>query len=66
MNNIIKRITDKIIDLFKEDIYITSQNDAGFNWQIGFQDPASSVMEGIISLHHEIFFFLIVILLLVS
>lgn len=34
--------------------------------QIGFQDPASPIMEGIIDLHHEIFFFLIIILVSVS
>jgi len=30
--------------------------------QIGFTDPASPIMEGIINLHHAIFFFLILIL----
>lgn len=34
--------------------------------QIGFQDPASPIMEGIINLHHDIFFFLIIILISVS
>jgi cytochrome c oxidase subunit II-like protein len=31
-------------------------------WQIGFQDPASPIMQGIIELHHDLFFFLIVII----
>jgi len=35
------------------------------NFQIGFQDPATPIMEGIIDLHHNIFFFLIVIICLV-
>lgn len=35
-------------------------------WQVGFQDPASPIMEGIINLHNDIFFFLIVIVVLVG
>lgn len=31
-------------------------------WQVGFQDPASPIMQGIIEFHHDLFFFLIVIL----
>ena len=30
-------------------------------WQLGFQDPATPVMEGIIDFHHDVMFFLIVI-----
>lgn len=33
--------------------------------QCSFQDPATSIMEGIIELHHTIFFFLIIITILV-
>jgi cytochrome c oxidase subunit 1 len=40
--------------------------DAPFNWQFGFQDPASELMEGIINLHHDISFFLIWVIILVS
>jgi len=29
------------------------------NWQLGFQTPASPVMEGIVNFHHDLFFFLI-------
>jgi cytochrome c oxidase subunit 1 len=36
--------------------------DAPKAWQMGFQDPASPVMEGIIDLHHDIMFFLIITL----
>ena len=30
-------------------------------WQIGFQDPATPVMEGIINFHHDLFFFLTIV-----
>jgi cytochrome c oxidase subunit 1 len=36
------------------------------NWQFGFQDPATFLMEGIVDLHHDIMFFLIWIMILVS
>jgi heme/copper-type cytochrome/quinol oxidase subunit 2 len=39
--------------------------DAPTPWQIGFQDPATKAMMGIIDLHHDICFFLIAILVLV-
>ncbi len=35
-------------------------------WQFGFQDPATSVMEGILNLHHDIMFFMILILIFVG
>nr|QYC94396.1 cytochrome c oxidase subunit 2 [Oedogonium sp. 1_circle_61917] len=35
-------------------------------WQMGFQDPATATMQGIIDLHHDIVFFMIVILTVVS
>lgn len=31
------------------------------NWQMGFQTPASPVMEGILNFHHDLFFFLFAI-----
>jgi len=40
--------------------------DSPENWQLGFQDPASSIMEGVIELHHDIMYFLIVIIIFVS
>ena len=40
-------------------------NDAAEPWQIGFQDPASPVMQGLIDLHHDIFSFMVFILLFV-
>nr|YP_004927691.1 cytochrome c oxidase subunit 2 [Treubia lacunosa]AEH99738.1 cytochrome c oxidase subunit 2 [Treubia lacunosa]QIA60217.1 cytochrome c oxidase subunit 2 [Treubia lacunosa] len=39
--------------------------DAAEPWQLGFQDPATPMMQGIIDLHHDIFFFLTVILIFV-
>ena len=39
--------------------------DAPAAWQMLFQDPATSNMEGLTDLHHDIMFFLIVILVLV-
>jgi cytochrome c oxidase subunit 2 len=43
----------------------TALTDAPEAWQIGFQDPATPVMEGIIDLHHDICFFMVVILVFV-
>ena len=40
--------------------------DAPENWQIGFQDPATPIMQGIIDLHHDIFFFILVIIVFVT
>jgi heme/copper-type cytochrome/quinol oxidase subunit 2 len=41
-------------------------NEASVPWQIGFQDPATPIMEEIIDLHHDIMFFIIVIIVFVS
>ena len=40
--------------------------DAPEFWQIGFQDAATPVMEGIVSLHHDLMFFLCVIFIFVT
>lgn len=40
--------------------------DAAVPWQMGFQDPATPVMEGIINFHHDLFFFLVLIVVFVS
>jgi len=42
--------------------FTTSYLDSAEDWQIGFQDPASPIMQGIVELHHDLFFFLIVVL----
>jgi cytochrome c oxidase subunit 2 len=39
--------------------------DAATPWQLGFQDPASPAMSGIIDLHHDVMFFIIAIVILV-
>jgi len=46
-------------------LHFISLADAPENWQVGFQDPATPIMQGIIDLHHDIFFFMLVILVLV-
>jgi len=44
-------------NMFEADIYF----DSVVSGQIGFQDPATPIMEGIIDLHHDLFFFMVVI-----
>ena len=39
--------------------------DGAKNWQFGFQDPATSVMEGIVDLHHDIMYFIVWIIVAV-
>lgn len=39
--------------------------DAAEPWQLGFQDAATPMMQGIIDLHHDIMFFLIIIIIFV-
>lgn len=39
--------------------------DAAEPWQLGFQDPATPVMQGLIDLHHDLMFFLSFILVFV-
>jgi heme/copper-type cytochrome/quinol oxidase subunit 2 len=46
-------------------LWINSHADAPSPWQMGFQDPATAAMEGIVDLHHDICFFLVTILVLV-
>lgn len=41
-------------------------SDAPENWQLGFQDPATPIMEGIINLHHDLMFFVCVISVFVT
>ena len=40
--------------------------DVAEEWQLGFQDPATPIMEGIINLHHDLMFFLCVISIFVT
>ena len=46
---------------FKQNIFLDVPKD----YQFGFQDSATSVMEGLIDLHHSIMFFLILIIIFV-
>jgi len=39
--------------------------DAPLNFQTGFQDPATPIMEGIMDLYHDIFFFLVLVIIFV-
>lgn len=43
-----------------------SFSDVAESWQLGFQDPATPIMEGIINLHHDLMFFICVISIFVS
>ena len=45
---------------------ITIYSDAAGPWQLGFQDPATPVMEGIINFHNDLMFFLIIIAIFVT
>jgi cytochrome c oxidase subunit 2 len=40
--------------------------DAALPWQIGFQDPATAVMEAIINFHHDLFLFLVAVVVFVG
>jgi len=46
--------------------FINILNDAPRPWQIGFQDGATPIMEGITELHDQILFYLIIILIFIS
>ena len=46
-------------------MFKTLFTESASNWQLGFQIPASPVMEGIINFHHDLFFFLTAILFFV-
>lgn len=46
-------------------MFSTIYLDAPLPWQLGFQDPATAIMEGIINFHHDLFFFLVAILFFV-
>nr|AHB35429.1 cytochrome c oxidase subunit 2 [Neoporphyra perforata]AIB08088.1 cytochrome c oxidase subunit 2 [Neoporphyra perforata]AIB08236.1 cytochrome c oxidase subunit 2 [Neoporphyra perforata]AIB08263.1 cytochrome c oxidase subunit 2 [Neoporphyra perforata]AIB08290.1 cytochrome c oxidase subunit 2 [Neoporphyra perforata] len=41
-------------------------SDSAEDWQLGFQDPATPIMEGIINLHHDFMFFICGISIFVS
>lgn len=47
-------------------LFSTTFLDSSTPWQLGFQDPATPVMEGIINFHHDLMFFLIIIVIFTS
>lgn len=51
--------------VFKKKYWMNANCDAPVNWQLGFQDPATPVMEGIQDLHDSVMFYLIIILTIV-
>nr|QJH88464.1 Cox2 [Pterocladia lucida] len=55
-----------VIVLFFLSYPIVGLSDAAENWQLGFQDPATPIMEGIINLHHDLMFFVCVISIFVT
>lgn len=52
-----------VVNVFSSSII---HSDAPENWQVGFQDPATPIMEGIINLHHDLMFFICVISVFVT
>nr|YP_009515532.1 cytochrome c oxidase subunit 2 [Montagnia macrospora]AVK39479.1 cytochrome c oxidase subunit 2 [Montagnia macrospora] len=61
------KVTNSILLSF----YLTVENSISFcdmaePWQLGFQDPATPIMEGIINLHHDLMFFICTISIFVS
>jgi cytochrome c oxidase subunit 1 len=51
-----------IFDIKKQQKFIF---DSPENWQIGFQDPATPIMEGIINFHNDLMYFLILIIIFI-
>lgn len=53
----------KILTIALSDVFF---NDAPQPWQLGFQDGATPIMEGIVEFHDQILFYLIIIVVFVS
>jgi hypothetical protein len=49
---------------FVTSFFVTA--DASTPWQIGFQDPATPTIEGIIRFHHDLMFLLVIIVVFVG
>ena len=56
-----KKIREGFLSIFLSQTMMDSPEP----WQIGFQDPATPIAQGIQDLHHDIFFFMIFILIFV-
>ena len=64
LKNLFKSLTALVIcTVFTQNIVFM---DAAEPWQLGFQDAATPVMEGIINLHHDLMFFIITIAISVT
>ena len=56
LKNLFKSLTALLIcTMFTQNVVFM---DAAEPWQLGFQDPATPIMEGIINFHNHIMFFL--------
>jgi hypothetical protein len=54
-----KDFSSVILKVSTKSLIFFSFSDTAKNWQFGFQDPATSIMEGIIDLHHDVMYFLV-------
>lgn len=63
MKNIFSLVLLALASVFVAPVFALA--DAPEAWQIGFQDPATPIAQGIIDLHHDIMFFALAILVFV-
>ena len=70
MNKTINTLPAKFFNFFKENLTFSSSFllvcDAPDFWQLSLQDPASTIMEGILLFNKHLLFIVIMILILVS
>jgi len=55
-----------IVNFFLPGLFSFSFCDNAEFWQLGFQDPATPIMEGIINLHHDLMFFIVIVSIFVT
>lgn len=53
-------------DIRPEDVTSSDKADAAASSQLNFQTPATTIMEKIVDLHHDLMFFIIVVVVFVS
>ena len=56
-------LVPKMVDILD---YFFPKQDAAVRWQMGFQDPATPVAEGIFDFHHELFYVVVFIVFFVG
>lgn len=56
----------EVLQEFISQIVSPGYMDASEPWQLGFQDPATPIAEGIVTFHHDLMFFIVVILVFVT